>query len=100
MDSIGTPNHWDRGLTIWKRFNRGVVQLVSQAQPFGRRRKLIAIGPAIPTIKIAAKAIALHILGRERIDLRLDQLRDFTLKRHARDDIGNLRLAIQLLRRN
>ena len=89
VDGIGAPDGRDDRFAVFLRLDRGKIHLVGIAKPFGSRGEFIAIRAAVATIEIAAETIAAHVFGRERVDLRLDQLRDLAFKAHARKQVGD-----------
>ena len=92
VDRIGAPDGGNGGLAAGERPGRSGPHLVGEAQPFGGGREFVAVGAAVAAVEVAAEAVALHVLGGEGIDLRLDELRDLALEAHARNQVGDARI--------
>ncbi len=81
VHGVGGPHHRDADAAIG-RIDRGVVIAIDHLQPVGDRGVLVAARNRAAAVLDAADVVAAHVVGDDRLHLRLQGLADLFLDAH------------------
>src|SRR3569833_4585603 len=92
MDRIGPPNGGNRVWTLRGRIHGGLIEPIRQREPLTRWSELIAVRRGVTAVENGAEGKVAQIIRSDAGDVGLDDLSDFLLQRHPRQQSGDTRL--------
>ena len=95
MDRVGPPDDRHADTAVGS-VHRSLVKIVGCLQPVGRRRKVVTVGTTVAADQDGAEVIGPDVFRSDATQVRLNQLADLLLERHARQQFGDSGLVIWL----